>query len=462
GVRDADSDGSEAEDAGAVSFHADRPELRPERLPPPSRLICTWADGCPQLSVYEKKRLKNIIENAKFFAALELYEVCMESEAKPKKAEDETVRRRSMRLQRVEPSGVSGLEAPAQPTAAGSVRQVGVRGDVSVYTQKYQDMLSSMVLSKENIRKVVKYRVCSMAIHPSESILFVAAGDKSGQIGLWNDCKSEEGAHVFVPHNDLVSCMHFSPFNPAHLLSLSNDSLRCGDVTRAVFDDIYRSEEKLSSFDFLEDNASTAIVAHWGGNITVVDRRTPGTSSGLSADIDFKRMRTVHVHPVNKQYFMAAGLQDVCIYDIRYLKFHRNMPVSSLKGHTKSVASAFFSPVTGNRAVTVCADDKLRVYDTSSLSSKVEVLSTIRHNNNTGRWLSRFQAIWDPKQEDCFVVGSMLQPRQIEVFQDTGKLLHSFSNLNCLNSVCSINVVHPTKNVLVGGNSSGRLHVFKD
>ena len=32
--------------------------------------------------------------------------------------------------------------------------------------------------------------------------------------------------------------MHFSPFNPAHLLSLSNDTLRCGDVTRAVFDEV--------------------------------------------------------------------------------------------------------------------------------------------------------------------------------------------------------------------------------
>lgn len=32
--------------------------------------------------------------------------------------------------------------------------------------------------------------------------------------------------------------MHFSPFNPVHLLSLSYDSLRCGDVTRAVFDEV--------------------------------------------------------------------------------------------------------------------------------------------------------------------------------------------------------------------------------
>lgn len=70
---------------------------------------------------------------------------------------------------------------------------------------------------------------------------------------------------------------------------------------------ICRSEENLSSFDFLEDNASTAIVGHWDGDVAVVDRRTPGTSSELSADIGFKRTRTVHVHPVNKQYFIAAG-----------------------------------------------------------------------------------------------------------------------------------------------------------
>ncbi|NXC14656.1 WDR76 protein, partial [Corythaeola cristata] len=396
--------------------------------------------------------------------------------AKPKKAEDETVRRRSMRLQRVELSGILMPEMPAQLGAeehpqvpAGPLPMVPEEQtenteltedllttwmrisevllvtitDVLMMFSRYQDSLNSMVLSEENVKKVVKYRVCSMAIHPSESIIFVAAGDRSGQIGLWNvDCESEGGAHVFTPHNDPVNCMHFSPWNPAHLLSLSNDTLRCGDVTRAVFDEVCRSEESFSSFDFLEDNASTAIVGHWDGDVAVVDRRTPGTSSELSADIGFKRTRTVHVHPVHKQYFVAAGAVDVCVYDVRYLKSKGNEAVSSLKGHTKSVASAYFSPVTGNRVVTVCADDKLR------------------HNNNTGRWLSRFRAIWDPKQEDCFVVGSMARPRQIEVFQDTGKLLHSFYNTDCLGSVCSINVVHPTKNILVGGNSSGRLHVF--
>ncbi|NXM61515.1 WDR76 protein, partial [Illadopsis cleaveri] len=473
-------------------------------------------DGYSHLSAYERKRLKNITENAKFFAALKLHEVSarlnqltnkrrshVTKRAKPKKVEDEPTRRRSMRLLRVEPQDIPLLESfrPAAAVAA-EYPQVPVgplpmvpedQAEDSKWTEallgtwmriselkaedadkgtpdikRYQESLSSMVLSEENIRKVVKARVCSMAIHPSESTILVAAGDKWGHIGLWNvSCGTEEGAHIFIPHSLQVNCMHFSPCNPAHLLSLSNDTLRCGDVTKAVFDEICRSEDTFSCFDFLEENACTAIVSHWGGDVAVVDRRTPGLSSELSVDIGFTRTRTVHVHPVNKQYFLAAGSVDVCVFDVRYLKAKGNKPLSSLTGHTKSVASAYFSPVTGSRVVTVCADDKLRIFN----SKNVQVL--FKKNNQTkskptktasqnlaGRWLTRFRAIWDPKQEHCFLVGSMAQPRQIQLFQDTGNLLHSFCNVDLLSSVCSINVVHPSQNILVGGNSSGRLHVF--
>ncbi|XP_030136872.4 WD repeat-containing protein 76 [Taeniopygia guttata] len=484
GLRDADSDVSDGGDAAP--------------------------DGYSHLSAYERKRLKNITENAKFFAALKLHESAarlnqlttkrqsrVTKRAKPKKVEDEPAPRRSMRLLRVEPpldiplldtfAQAEAKEYPRVPVGplpmvpeyqVESSKQteallstwmriselkadVAERGTPDI--KRYQESLSSMVLSEENIRKVVKSRVVSMAIHPSESTILVAAGDTLGHVGLWNvSGGTEEGAHIFIPHNFHVSCMHFSPCNPAHLLSLSNDTLRCGDVTRAVFDEIFRGEEDLSCFDFLEENASTAIVSQWAGPVAVVDRRTPGVSSELTVDIGFRRTRTVHVHPVKKQYFLAAGSVDVCVFDVRYLRNTKeNNPLSSLTGHSKSVASAYFSPVTGNRVVTVCADDRLRVYDTSSLSSTVTSLSSIRHNNNTGRWLTRFRAIWDPKQEHCFLVGSMAQPRRIEVFQDTGKLLHSFCNVDCLGSVCSINVVHPSQNILAGGNSSGRLHVFK-
>lgn len=159
----------------------------------------------------------------------------------------------------------------------------------------------------------------------------------------------------------------------------------------------------------------------------------------------------------------------------------------------------------------------------------------IRHNNNTGRWLSKFWPMWcvfvlsvgvewvlkwngihvgngiyihhdtqpnplpttpthnrDPKHPDAFVIGSLEQPRRIEV-----RSVAPFSNVSrhhlpaCahppqkptttpqqvysaaagfqiasvrsdyMNSVQSICVFHPTRNVLVGANSSGRTHVFR-
>uniref|UniRef100_A0A7M4E147 WD repeat-containing protein 76 n=1 Tax=Crocodylus porosus TaxID=8502 RepID=A0A7M4E147_CROPO len=430
------------------------------------------SEGSSQLSAYERKRLKNIKENANFFASLKLHEffgydylMCIYSfRVRPKKAEDETVRRRSMRLQRVDPSGIPLPELPAQPE---TVVDEHVRwGRAKEEISQYEDSLSCMILSEDAVTKVVKNRICSMAIHPSESRTLVAAGDRSGQIGLWDLVNALAESYHAKRHiyksstRGYISSLYITSCITSYIISYLYNLLYNILFIQPF---VYRSEDaQMSSFDFLQDNASTLVVGHWDGDVAVVDRRTPGTSAELSASLNSKATRTVHVHPVNRQYFVAAGSVNVCIYDVRSLKHAGDKPVCRLNGHTKSVASAYFSPVTGNRVVTTCSDDKLRVYDTSCLSSTVLPFATVRHNNNTGRWLTRFRAIWDPKQEDCFVVGSMARPRQIEVYQATGKLLHSFYNIDYLGSVCSINVLHPTQNILVGGNSSGRLHVFKD
>lgn len=49
---------------------------------------------------------------------------------------------------------------------------------------------------------------------------------------------------------------------------------------------------------------------------------------------------------------------------------------------------------------------------------------------------------------------------QIQVYDREGNILCNLSDPEVLGSVCSLNVFHPTQNVLVGGNSSGRVHVF--
>ncbi|KAM4749059.1 WD repeat-containing protein 76-like [Rhinophrynus dorsalis] len=472
-----------------------------------------WSNEQTELSPYELERLKNIKENAKFLASLQLLKCASgllsstkkqhQKREKKKKVIEEPVIRRSLRLQRTDPSGAplpkvelqpepSLMENPMKPPGPLEMIPTNLQEDkeaVQTFLKtwasisqgkndrssiqlpladltRYSASLKKMTIREEAVAKVVQNRVFSVAIHPSESRTLVAAGDKCGQVGLWDmdDQSSDNGVYVFVPHSRPVSCMSFCPFNSSQLLSLSYDgTVRCGDVSCSIFDEVYRDEEEsFSSFDFLSADASVLIVSHWDAYISLVDLRTPGTSYEHRSSLGMKTARTVSVHPVHRDLCVVAGAGSVDIYDVRQLKPNKAQPVLSLSGHGKSVACAYFSPGTGNRILTTCADDYIRVYDSSSLSSKAPLLTLLRHNNNTGRWLTRFRAVWDPKQENCFVVGSMARPRQIEVYHESGKLLHSFWDSEYLGSVCSINAMHPTRNLLVGGNSSGRLHVFQD
>ncbi len=107
--------------------------------------------------------------------------------------------------------------------------------------------------------------------------------------------------------------------------------------------------------------------------------------------------------------------------------------------------------------------------------------SVLRHDNNTGRWLSTFRPSFDPKRDHTFVLGSMDRPRRVEIFTFSGS--GSFSGSNgkksqvadsahpiqllqavqgeYLGSVCSRNCFHPSLNVIAAGNSSGRLHILR-
>ena len=73
---------------------------------------------------------------------------------------------------------------------------------------------------------------------------------------------------------------------------------------------------------------------------------------------------------------------------------------------------------------------------------------------------TEFQAIWHPKREDIILVGSMNRPRQIDILSDKGVPYPSLKGED-LGSICSLIAYHPTQEIVVGGNSSGRVHYFK-
>ncbi|XP_061524146.1 WD repeat-containing protein 76 isoform X5 [Phycodurus eques] len=403
----------------------------------------TEVTNVQRLSAYELERLENIRQNQAFLSSINLFQA----------SED-----------------LKKSSAKQPPSQRGLTRSIAVVKEVlpSRKSLRLQNKEAEVFTlppepNKTDVRKQPKKPAGPLPLEPVN----MAEGSKLPpqflqlcmEVGNWGD----HGVLLFEPHTRPVCCLAFSRSHPAQLLSLSYDgSLRCMDVEKGAFDDVYNIEDGLKTFDFLSHDCSTLVVGDWYGNLAIVDRRTPGTSHESHHSLDPNVLRCVSVHPLQQQYFAVAKSRQVSIYDLRCLKKSSSQPVSQLPGHSLTVSSCYFSPCTGNRVVTTCMDNYIRIFDTSTMGTEAPLLTSISHFMKTGRWLSKISAVWDPKKEDCLLVGGMSRPRNVHVFHESGRWLHMFKDEERLTTVLSVTAFHPARNAILGGNASGRLHVFSD
>ncbi|XP_074660595.1 WD repeat-containing protein 76-like [Tubulanus polymorphus] len=458
------------------------------------------------ISEYEKIRISNMKENAAFLlnsGFSEAKDLFMKSviDKKPKIARPRPkprkevlpLRQRSQRLQNKDPDGAQTItfsepvveSMPRKPSGKLNIRdnldddlnkeeflerlQTVTKSETSqTIPQETQSLIPA--LKRMNLKDVVKTipnRVFSLAIHPSEDNILVAAGDKWGQIGLLNFDESDRSKHIvdsYETHIRPVNCLRFTM---DRLYSCSYDgSLRSCDLKTAVSDELYRTsdddEERCISFDFY-DQQTTVIVALSDGQIVGVDRRAPadGNRAEFSYQLHDRVIKSISVHPVDTHYISTCTNNGiVSLWDLRKINKKKPKSIENLM-HVKSLNSVGFSPVTGNKLVTVSMDDRIRVFNTTVLSHVSQQPQTIiKHDCHVGRWLTGFRASWHPASDDVFVMGSMNRPREIVLYSShTGEILHRYRDSE-LASVNSLNVFHPTRNILIGGNSSGRIHVF--
>ncbi|XP_046452338.1 WD repeat-containing protein 76-like [Daphnia pulex] len=337
--------------------------------------------------------------------------------------------------------------------------------------QDFLKLMKSFSINEEGVAKVSKSRIYSLVWHPSNCKLLVAVGDRDGNIGFWDIDKLDDkhqGVRAFKVHNQPINCITFDKFNSTRLLTTSYDGyVRCLDLHSNVFDEVYsikRTNKTWTAYHAQKD-PSTLIISQSNGDVAVVDCRTkPGSVANLIQCFEMSA-RTVSLHPQDENLFMTCNRYgEIGIFDVRYTSTNNNdlaVPVVSFPKAPKGVHGAFFSPISGQYALTTCTDDTLKLYDVQKGKSEPECIKSIYHNNFTGRWLTPFKAVWHPQRDDVFIVGSMEQPRRVELYgAPSGTLLHNF-NGDFLASVTSINAFHPTVPIFAGGNSSGRVHIFR-
>ncbi|XP_076115962.1 WD repeat-containing protein 76-like isoform X3 [Mytilus galloprovincialis] len=476
------------------------------------------------VSSYEQLRLKNLQDNADFFAKLGITEMktdikqslkpskTTQLKSKPVKKEKTKAppetRRASLRIAKMDPDGAplpeDFFKQPFEPVEEHPRKPSGtlemaeylgfnssdsehddllskMKGCFKCKIEKstedktsfdsYVKNLSKLKINMERVAKVVPNRVFSLDIHPTNSKLITAAGDKWGFLGIWDVTAGREfqtdGVVVYAPHSRPINCLKFSLHKPNQLYSCSYDgTVRCCDLQKGVFEEglrtmIYSTPDEvlLKSFDFM--TADTLLVAQQDGCIALVDTRTSRRTAENLYQLHQKSLRSVSVHPVQDSIFCTSSTDTtVCIWDLRKLKEKGKSQSLDELSHDKSINSAYFSPVTGKYILSTSLDDRIRIFNSENLSNCKKEHSIV-HDNHTGRWLTGFRANWHPTREDLFTVGSMSRPRQIDVYGVNGRKVLAMKDEEYLGSVCSLTVLGRNQDVMVGANSSGKLHVFK-
>ena len=93
----------------------------------------------------------------------------------------------------------------------------------------------------------------------------------------------------------------------------------------------------------------------------------------------------------------------------------------------------------------------------SQVDNLLDSPTTIRHNNQTGKWVTLFRACWhrNPQLEPHFSIGSMT--RHVEIFGASGKLLASLYDPDRITAIPAVIAMHPiSAGRIATGNGSGR------
>lgn len=328
---------------------------------------------------------------------------------------------------------------------------------------KYAEKLSEIDVNEDRILKVTPGRSYSLDVSPETSSIITASGDKEGIIGIWRYDETSTEANLFQHrvHSDSVSSVYFDRKDWTKMYTTSYDGrATIFDAQNMSFNEYYKSDTLLFDVCLPPESsfANSLFLAKRDGCLTQVDVRT--SKAIKSHKLHQNKINSVESNPVDSNYLVTASLdRTVGVWDIRKLEKE-----ISLIGHNLAISHAAYSQ-DGNSIVSLCNDDLIHCFDFSyrTIDENKPEYGTFRHNNKTGRWLSRFKLNFNKRLPSSFVVGSMDKPRCVEVFNISNKKCKRVMRLRSgwVASVQSLNIFHDSLDVLASVNASGKVHIWK-
>jgi WD40 repeat protein len=444
------------------------------------------------MSDYEAARLRNIASNREMLeklgiesaaSSIRAKEAQAKAFAKPAKRvrEQRDPIRRSTRGKDADGQPIAPLPAVEEPVVehVAPSGPVDMRPDGADFAVSLMDLTSTQKVAADKAKpfafssltlgedtccafarlaprvKVVKERIFSMAFHPSPHIPLVVAGDKWGQIGFLDlrpDKQQDERVCALFPHGRPVSALAHSGDGQKLYSSSYDGTVRCFDYGTGIFELLWKNDEEMLSHLALARDDNRLYLAGNRGDLYLLDPRAAAKPS-QELDLHDRKISTVDGHPSDSNIFATASNdQTVKVWDCR--RIAKAKPLHLLE-HTLAVTAAYYAAAAPHTLVTTCNDNLVRFWSPKAQAKESQVVK-VKHNNNTGRYITNFRAVWDPTSS-AVLIGNM--NKKVDFLAPDGKELASISHELC-SAIPAINVAHASLALVASGNGSGYVNVW--
>lgn len=368
--------------------------------------------------------------------------------------------------------------------------------------------------------KVTDNRIYSSACHPEPSKDLVFFGDKHGQLGIWDaratpDEVTDEDGNILPPDDremgkcwrlqqhwpaspkSSISCIKFDPIDAHSVFTTSYDcTIRRLSFVSSVSHQIFSSGDTLITSIDLPSSGHEMWISDVSGALTHYDLRE-GEKHARRYELSNNKIGSVSINPTSPHLLITASNDRfVRLWDSRKLQTitlssdihsagssegllehdydHETMQtfMGSTQGrglmraefqHGKSATSAYWDP-RGRSIVSTSYDDSLNLwelhaakYDSLPVFPSFKPLSRVKHNCQTGKWLTLLRAMWNPNPDvyPHFTIGNM--QHSLDIFSCKGDLIARLSDRERITAVQAVTCSHPTiVERCATGNGSGR------
>lgn len=349
--------------------------------------------------------------------------------------------------------------------------------------------------AEPNRIKITPERIYALGFHPAEDRALVFAGDKLGNLGLFDgsqttpqtikaeaddadedgdaaDDEVEPAITTFKIHTRTISAFQFAPHDANALYSCSYDSsVRKLDLAKGVAVEAYaphdrEADDPLSGVELSRADPNILHFSTLGGAFGLHDLRTPAHATIELLQLSEKKIGGFSLHPTAPHLLATASLdRTLKLWDLRRLAGHGAARAPALLGeHTSKLSVSHAAFNAAGQVATASYDDTVKIYTCPSPSAtspsdpeSLAPTTVIPHNNQTGRWVTILRAQWQLQPADGiqrFVIGNM--NRFVDVYTGAGKQVAQLGGEG-ITAVPAVARFHDVRDWVAAGTASGKL-----